>query len=125
MTLLLTRCHSLLCCACALQASTTSTLTASLHRGNTISSVTSDVSTVATSLAAAAAGPGAAPPERPPKYGGNKGTHALRTLFNVAHRLADSLGQAWIHVVQVLNTLEAVLAAGKVGYLLFGACEAS
>jgi hypothetical protein len=85
--------------------------------------VASDIPAAAASLAAAAAGAvtGASKePERPKKQG-SKGTHALRTLFNVAHRLADSLGQSWIHVVQVLNTLEAVLAAGKVGRLLLGA----
>ena len=45
---------------------------------------------------------------------GLKNVHALRTLFNVAHRLADTLGQSWVYVVEVLDTLDMVLAGGTV-----------
>ena len=55
--------------------------------------------------AAAAAAAAAAPP---PALG-VRNVHALRTLFNVAHRLADSLGPAWAYVVEVLYALDAAL----------------
>jgi hypothetical protein len=40
---------------------------------------------------------------------GIKNIHSLRTLFNVSHRLADSLGHAWVFVVEVLFALERAL----------------
>lgn len=52
---------------------------------------------------------------------GLKNVHCLRTVFNVAHRLADSLGNSWGLVVEVLYTLDRALpavgpaSAGKVG----------
>jgi hypothetical protein len=43
---------------------------------------------------------------------GLKNVHCLRTVFNVAHRLADSLGNSWGLVVEVLYTLDKALPAG-------------
>ncbi len=40
-----------------------------------------------------------------------KNLHALRTLFNCAHRLADGLGPSWVHVVDVLNSLDRLLSS--------------
>lgn len=40
-----------------------------------------------------------------------RNVQALRTLFNIAHRLADSLGASWGYVVDVLHGLDRVLAA--------------
>lgn len=42
---------------------------------------------------------------------GLKNIHCLRTVFNVAHRLADSLGSSWGLVVEVLYTLDKALPA--------------
>jgi hypothetical protein len=42
---------------------------------------------------------------------GLKNIHCLRTVFNVAHRLADSLGNSWGLVVEVLYTLDKALPA--------------
>lgn len=69
---------------------------------------------VASPVAAAA---GTAASAAPPVTLGVKNIHALRTLFNVSHRLADSLGHAWVYVVEVLFTLERALppAAGVPG----------
>lgn len=76
---------------------------------------------------AAPAAPAAAPPAAAVAVGppvlGVKNIHALRTLFNVSHRLADSLGPAWVYVVEVLYTLDRALpqaagsSAGKVSRL--------
>jgi hypothetical protein len=81
-------------CPSAAQASVASTPHASLHRGTTISSVTSDIPPTATSLAAAAAaaGAGSSAPAPAPKKMGNKGTHALRTLFNTCGSGAQHAG---------------------------------
>ena len=38
-----------------------------------------------------------------------KNVHALRTLFNVAHRLHHLLGPAWVLVLDILNTLDRIL----------------
>ena len=38
-----------------------------------------------------------------------KNVHALRTLFNCAHRLAPLLGPAWLLVLGNLNRLDAIL----------------
>ena len=38
-----------------------------------------------------------------------KNVHALRTLFNCAHRLAPLLGPAWLLVLDNLNRLDAIL----------------
>lgn len=46
-----------------------------------------------------------------------KNVAALRTLFTVAHRLSDSLGPSWAHVVDVLHGLDWVLAARGGGQL--------
>lgn len=60
----------------------------------------------------------------PPAGIGLKNVHCLRTVFNVAHRLADSLGNSWGLVVEVLYTLDKALpvvgpvSAGKVGRCL-------
>jgi len=57
---------------------------------------------------------------------GLKNIHCLRTVFNVAHRLADSLGNSWGLIVEVLYTLDKALpavgsgAGGKVGAHLDG-----
>lgn len=42
---------------------------------------------------------------------GLKNVHCLRTVFNVAHRLADSLGNSWGLVFEVLYTLDKALPA--------------
>lgn len=42
---------------------------------------------------------------------GLKNIHCLRTVFNVAHRLADALGNSWGLVVEVLSTLDRALPA--------------
>lgn len=42
---------------------------------------------------------------------GLKNIHCLRTVFNVAHRLADTLGNSWALVVEVLYTLDRALPA--------------
>jgi hypothetical protein len=42
---------------------------------------------------------------------GLKNVHCLRTVFNVAHRLADSLGNSWGLVVEVLYSLDKALPA--------------
>lgn len=42
---------------------------------------------------------------------GLKNIHCLRTVYNVAHRLADSLGNSWGLVVEVLYTLDKALPA--------------
>ena len=36
---------------------------------------------------------------------------ALRTLFNVAHRLHATLGPSWVLVLETLNALDRVLLA--------------
>jgi hypothetical protein len=38
-----------------------------------------------------------------------KNVQALRTLFNIAHRLSDCLGQGWVYVMDVLNALDRML----------------
>jgi hypothetical protein len=38
-----------------------------------------------------------------------KNVQAMRTLFNVAHRLSGALGPAWALVLETLNTLDAIL----------------
>ena len=40
-----------------------------------------------------------------------KNVQALRTLFNVAHRLASSLGGAWFLILETMNALERALDA--------------
>lgn len=40
-----------------------------------------------------------------------KNVHALRTLFNVAHRLHHQLGGAWTLVLDNLNSLDRILEA--------------
>jgi hypothetical protein len=54
-------------------------------------------------------GSGASASAGPPPALGTKNIHSLRTLFNVSHRLADSLGHAWVFVVEVLFALERAL----------------
>lgn len=39
-----------------------------------------------------------------------KNVQALRTLFNIAHRLNESLGRAWLPVMDVLTQLDSILA---------------
>lgn len=50
----------------------------------------------------------------------SKNVHALRTLFNVAQRLADVLGPSWVLVVQVLFVLDRALPAGSGGMVSGG-----
>lgn len=38
-----------------------------------------------------------------------KNMHALRTLFNIAHKLHPVLGTSWILVLENLNTLDRIL----------------
>jgi hypothetical protein len=38
-----------------------------------------------------------------------KNVHALRTLFNVAHRLHPLLGFSWLLVIENLNSLDRIL----------------
>lgn len=42
-----------------------------------------------------------------------KNVHALRTLFNVAHRLHHLLGPAWVLVLDILNTLDRILQSPR------------
>lgn len=42
-----------------------------------------------------------------------KNVHALRTLFNVAHRLHHLLGPAWVLVLDILNTLDRILLSPR------------
>jgi hypothetical protein len=42
---------------------------------------------------------------------GLKNVHCLRTVFNVAHRLADVLGSSWALLVDVLAALDRALPA--------------
>ena len=38
-----------------------------------------------------------------------KNVQSMRTLFNIAHRLANSLGPAWALVLETMNTLDRIL----------------
>ena len=38
-----------------------------------------------------------------------KNVHALRTLFNVAHKLHPLLGPSWLLVLENLNSLDRIL----------------
>ena len=38
-----------------------------------------------------------------------KNMHALRTLFNIAHKLHPVLGSSWILVLENLNSLDRIL----------------
>ncbi len=40
-----------------------------------------------------------------------KNVQALRTLFNIAHRLSDNLGKGWLYVMDVLNALDRVIGS--------------
>ena len=42
-----------------------------------------------------------------------KNVHALRTLFNIAHRLHHLLGPAWVLVLDILNTLDRILQSPR------------
>ncbi len=42
-----------------------------------------------------------------------KNVHALRTLFNIAHRLHHLLGPAWVLVLDILNTLDRTLQSPR------------
>lgn len=42
-----------------------------------------------------------------------KNVQAMRTLFNIAHRLANNLGAAWVLVLETLDTLDRVLHSPK------------
>ena len=42
-----------------------------------------------------------------------KNVHALRTLFNIAHRLHHLLGPAWVLVLDILNTLDKILQSPR------------
>jgi hypothetical protein len=42
-----------------------------------------------------------------------KNVQAMRTLFNIAHRLSAVLGPAWALVLETLNTLDRVLHSPK------------
>lgn len=42
-----------------------------------------------------------------------KNVQAMRTLFNIAHRLANVLGPAWAYVLETLNTLDKILNSPK------------
>ena len=42
-----------------------------------------------------------------------KNVHALRTLFNIAHRLHHVLGPAWVLVLDILNMLDKILQSPR------------
>ena len=50
-----------------------------------------------------------------------RNVHALRTLFNVAHRLAPLLGPAWLLVLDNLNRLDAILHSPRTTTQVFWA----
>lgn len=47
--------------------------------------------------------------EGPRKVLTAKNVHALRTLFNVAHKLHPLLGSSWLLVLENLNSLDRIL----------------
>ena len=42
-----------------------------------------------------------------------KNVQALRTLFNIAHRLHHLLGPAWVLILDILNTLDRILMSPR------------
>jgi hypothetical protein len=57
-------------------------------------------------------GPAAAAAGETPEAGlvlAPKNVQSMRTLFNIAHRLSNVLGPAWVLVLETMNTLDRIL----------------